>query len=148
MANPIATFDYALWVARYPEFSDVLEPVATMYFSEATIYHRNDGFGPVTDEGVQLTLLNMLTAHIAFINSGTNGNDPSPLVGPVTNASEGSVSVGVQPLQAPGTLGWLTQTKYGASYWYATAPYRTMRYRASPGRFFNPPVIWPYNPGC
>jgi Protein of unknown function (DUF4054) len=65
----IVQFDYARWIARYPEFAQVQQPTALEYFGEATLYLRNDGTGPVRDAETQLRLLNMLTAHIAALNA-------------------------------------------------------------------------------
>lgn len=122
-------FNYAAWVLRYPEFSNVSEGQATGYFNEATVYHRNDGGGPVNNATVQLTLLNMLTAHIAARYAASSDGQPaSPLVGRISNATEGSVSVQTQMDYPPGTPQWFVATKYGADYWTASAPYRTMRY--------------------
>lgn len=138
-------FDYAAWVARYPEFTAVTEPTADMYFAEASIYHDNSGCGPPADPTIQLALLNMMTAHVATLYAALSGIPASPLVGRISNATEGSVSVAVEGFQ--GVLGsqqWLIQTKYGASYWFATTPYRTMRYVPGPRRIFDPifpPVI-------
>jgi len=129
----VVQFDYNAWIARYPEFSTVPSNTATMYFNEATLYVRNDGGGPVADSNTQLTLLNMVTAHIACMNFGVGGQAPSPLVGRVSTASEGSVSIGVTADYQPGTPQWFVSTKYGAAYWAASAQYRTMRYsRALP----------------
>lgn len=136
------TFNYATWTARYPEFSDVSEPTAQAYFDEATIYHDNTGAGPVSDATRQLMLLNMLTAHIAFLYSGANGQGASPLVGRVSNASEGSVSVQAEMTSTPEALAdFYKQSKYGLSYWNATAFMRTARYIPGPRRIFSP---WPY----
>jgi hypothetical protein len=136
--SAVASFDYSAWIARYPEFSTVDEPTATAYFTEATIYHANDGSGPVANASQQLLLLNMLTAHLAQIYSGANGQDPSPLVGRINTASEGTVSVGAELPGLPGSAAWYSTTKYGLAYWAATAPYRTMRYRPGPRRIFDP----------
>ena len=126
------TFDYAKWVARYPEFAGVLEPAAQDYFDEATIYLRNDGGGPVPTAALQLLLLNMLTAHIAKIYATVNGIAPSGLVGAITNAAEGSVNVAVKVADVvPGTMAWFAQTPYGLSFWQATASFRTAVYRPS-----------------
>lgn len=138
-------FNYAAWVARYPEFAAVNEITADAYFAEASIYHRNDGGGPVEDATVQLALLNMMTAHVAQLYATINGVPASPLVGRVSNASEGSVSVATEGFQGVvGSQQWLTQTRYGSSYWFATTPYRTMRYLRGPQRVFDPlagPVV-------
>lgn len=139
----IVTFNYAAWVARYPEFAAVSQDTATLYFGEASIYHANDGGGPVADPNVQSALLNMVTAHIAARYSQAQGSpvpgqpqDANTPVGRIASASEGSVSAQFENLYPPGSAQWWQQTKYGSDYWNATKPYRTMRYRASPGRQF------------
>lgn len=134
----VVTFDYAGWVARYPEFAAVTQPLAQSYFDEATIYQANDGSGPVKTAAIQSTLLNMLTAHIAALYAAA-APGVSPLVGRISSATEGSVSVNVE-METTINSAWFMQTKYGASYWQATAGYRTMRYRVGCGSFFNQ---WP-----
>lgn len=126
------TFDYDVWAKRYPEFKTVDPVLAQAYFAEATLYLRNDGTGPVKDEAVQLTLLNMVTAHIAALNATIDGKEPSNLVGRITDASEGSVSVSVDKTALPGSAAWYAQTKYGMAFWQATRAYRLGDYRASP----------------
>jgi hypothetical protein len=86
----------------------------------------------VADAAVRSVLLNMLTAHIAALNSpGASG-----VVGRVSSASEGSVSVSAE-LAVPGSAAWFAQTRYGIAFWQATAQYRTATYRppAYPSRF-------------
>lgn len=136
----IATFSYATWVARYPEFAAVSEPLAQAYWDEATIYWANNGNGPVTTAAIQGTLLNMLTAHIAALYSprGDGTQDPGTPVGRISQASEGSVSVSTEADYPPGSPQWFQQTKYGASFWQATATYRTARFFTPVGRVFNP----------
>lgn len=137
----IVAFDYAKWAARYPEFSAVNQATAEEYFAEATMYHANDGGGPVCNSILQLTLLNMLTAHIAARYSAPGGGAQAAnsLVGRISNATEGSVSVGTQNEYGPGTVQWFQQTKYGSDYWNATKQFRTMRYRPRPGTSANYP---------
>lgn len=126
---PIAVFSYPTFVARYPEFAGIDPSLAAAYFAEATLYLRNDGTGPVQDAGQQLVLLNMLVAHIAKLNAlNADGSSASGLVGPITSATEGSVSVGSGLVVEAGTAGWFQQTSYGYAFWNATAPYRSMRY--------------------
>ncbi len=134
----VVQFDYNAWVLRYPEFASVAQPLATLYFDEATIYHRNDGGGPVEDTTVQSTLLNMLTAHIAARYATSNNKPASPLVGRINNATEGSVTVATDLTVPAGTAQWFAQSKYGLDYWAASAPYRTMRYLRGPRRNFGP----------
>lgn len=123
----IVAFDYNSFTARYPEFIPVPQMLVQAYWTEATIYCRNDGGGPIQDAASQGILLNMLTAHICKLNAAINGIESPQTVGRISNATEGSVSVGLA-YEMPGTAAWYAQTKYGAAYWAATAPYRTMRY--------------------
>lgn len=129
----VASFDYDKFIARYPEFSQtgsqpVSADLAQAYFDEATVYHRNDGSGPVATATTQLVLLNMLVAHLASLNTADGAGTPaSSAPGRVTSASEGSVSVSTE-YKGPDSAAWFTQTRYGAAYWQATAVYRTMRY--------------------
>lgn len=128
MTIAVVAFDPAGFVARYPEFASVLPATLSSYFTEATLYLNNTPSSRVSDPAQLALLLNMVTAHIAALYGGTNGEAASPLVGRVNAASEGSVSVGVAMDGVPGTAAWFMQTKYGASYWQATARFRTMRY--------------------
>lgn len=118
----VASFNYSAWVARYPEFSAVSQPLAQEYFDEATGLLNNTDCSPVRDVTVRLRLLNMLTAHIAALNGPTAGAAPSGLVGRISGATEGSVSVQTE-YQADARGAWFNQTKYGAAYWQAVKPY-------------------------
>lgn len=127
----IVTFDYPTWIAIYPEFTaTVSAPQAQQYFTLATSIHRNDGGGPVSDATQQLALLNMLTAHIAAMFAPPSAGQPaSSIVGRINSASQGSVSVqAAYSNNVTEQMAWFIQTKYGAMYWTATAPFRTMRY--------------------
>lgn len=124
----VVVFDPAAFVMRYQEFECQLPELLQAYFDEATIYLDNSEASLVVDVNVRRTLLWMLTAHIAAINGGVNGQAASPLVGRISNATEGSVSVQADMGQVPGSAAWFLQTKYGAAFWQASAPFRTMRY--------------------
>ncbi len=136
--------DFTAWQLLFPEFSNVSAEQYAMYFDMATQFCRNDGFGPVSKASIQIRLLNLMTAHWAQILSGTAGSDgASPLVGAITSASEGSVSVSVKNDYPSGTAQWYQQTKYGSAFYAATAPYRQMRYIAGP--YNNGAVVGPGN---
>lgn len=127
----IVQFNYAAWSATYPEFTATVSPTqAQSYFGLATTVHRNDGGGPVNDPAQQLQLLNMLTSHIAQMMAPPSpGQQPSQIVGRINSATQGSVSVqGAYSNNVSEQMAWFIQTKYGAMYWTATAPFRTMRY--------------------
>jgi hypothetical protein len=137
----VATFSFSAWQSAYPEFSTtvITSAQAQNYFNIATIYFRNDGGGPVQDPTMQLTLLNMLTAHVAFLAVGNN-NGPSSasqgIVGRISSATQGSVSVSAELSNVPQAAAYYAQSEYGWTFWNATAPFRTMNYRSSVGRRF------------
>ena len=152
----VVAFSYLAWLAAYPEFMPyslgppvvpsgpvpVTSDQASNYFAMATAIHTNDGSGPVNNAGLQLTMLNALTAHFAkLLATPLGATQASDIVGRISNASEGSVSVQTENDYPPGSAQWFQQTKYGAAYWTATAPYRMMRYHPGPRRVMNP---WPY----
>ena len=139
--TPPVVFDPAGFVARYPEFAALTTAQLTAYFSEACLYCANSTSNPAYCAGVLPQLLNMMTAHVAWLYAPQAGGLPaptgspaSPLVGRITNASEGTVSVATANDYPPGSVQWYQQTTYGASYWAATAQFRTMQYRTSPRR--------------
>lgn len=135
----VVVFDFSVWSARYPEFPSVTLTQANAYFTEATLYCDNSDASRILDLGQRGALLNMLVAHIAKLNTGDDSDDEgaSSLVGRISSASEGSVSVSVDLGGAPGSAYWFAQTKYGLAYFQATARYRRMRYRPGPQRFFS-----------
>lgn len=130
----VVTFDPAAWKLQFPEFVYLTDPQATGYFNMATGVQRNDGGGPICVAAVQLSMLNVLTAHVAAlfapVNSG--GTPSSPLVGRISDATEGSVSVSTQNEYPPGTAQWFQQTKYGSMWYVMSAPYRLGRYIPNP----------------
>ena len=143
-------FSYSAWIARYPEFSAIEQATAQEYFNEATIYWNNDGTGPVTNPVVQSMLLNMLTGHIAALYSQSQ-NDPEPgtakdantPVGRMSNATQGSITAAFA-LTPTNAQEYYAQTKYGMSFWGATAQYRRARYIRGQ---LQPGGIGPYGPG-
>lgn len=142
----VVAFDYGAWAARYPELAaSVSQPQAQGYWNEAGLYLDNTASSLVTDDSVggqRATLLNMVTAHIAQLNAYQNGQAASPLVGRISSATEGSVTVQASMDAQPGSAAWWQQTKYGAAYWAATSHYRTARYRPGPQRQFNSYRPW------
>ena len=129
MTTGIVTFDPIAFATRYPEFGNVGDALLQAYFDEVTLaYLDNTEASRVQQVEQRSVLLNMLVAHVAALNAGVNGQAPSPLVGRVNTASEGSVSVGTDMGAVPFTAAWFLQTKYGASFWQATAQFRTMQY--------------------
>lgn len=127
-------FDPAAFKARYPEFTAVADPTLQACFDEAGLYLSNADNSPVQNVTRRATLLNMLTAHIAYIGGALNSDGMPRPVGRVSQAAEGSVSAGFEYL-TPGTHAWFTQSQYGAAFWQATTSLRGFRYIAQPTRY-------------
>lgn len=128
MTTGVVIFDPAAFIVRFPEFSTVSTSVLTSLFGEATLLLDNTECSPIPQIEQRTPLLWLLTAHLTALNVGVNGAAPTPLVGRINTASEGSVSVGAEYGPPSGTSAWYLQTKYGAEYWQLTASIRTMRY--------------------
>lgn len=130
MSNP-AVFNYAAWVATFPEFSAVSQNTATNYFAIAMAVQP--GLNNVSDEqGLQTAYINMLVAHVAALFSNADGTPSASntLVGRLSSVSEGSVSAQAEyAAQVGQSMAWYVQTKYGALYWQATANFRSATYR-------------------
>lgn len=136
----VVTFDYAAWALRYPEFDATVDAAAAGYcFDEATLYLNNTPASPVWDLNVRRQYLWMITAHIAQLQYGSSLVPKSGLVGRIEQATEGSVNVTIRYPDQSGQAAWFAQTQYGASFWAATASFRTFRYRPGPVR-----NMWPY----
>lgn len=138
----VAVFDYAKWIARFPALvSDVPEPTAEEYFTEATVYLDNTDSSLVADVAQRLLLLNLLVAHIAILNGAGPGGAAAAggMVGRISNASEGSVSITADFKAQPGSEQWYAQTPPGAQYWAMTAQYRTMQYVPGPQPYLGVP---------
>ncbi len=124
-------FDPVAFKARYPEFTAVSDATLGACFTEAGLYLSNADNSPVQNVTRRAILLNMLTAHVAYLGGKLSPDGMPRPVGRTSNASEGSVSAGFEYL-TPGTHAWFTQTQYGAAFWQATSSLRGFRYRARP----------------
>lgn len=121
----VVTFDYTAWSALFPQFSNLTEDqVEQVVLPLAVQYNRNDGGGPICDAGVQTQALNLMVAHCAQILFGSATQKVSPLVGRVSSATEGSVSVDTDYGGQPASAAWFNQTPYGAAWWVLVKPYR------------------------
>ena len=114
-------FDSTLFLSRYPEFCGVLTGTLEAYFAEATLYLNPTDSSIVQDHGQRAVLLNMVTAHIAALAN-------RDLVGRISSATEGSVTVAADMGAISGTQAWFSQTRYGAAFWAATVKYRSFQY--------------------
>lgn len=136
-----AVFEYQTWAFQFPELAVSVPPgQAAGYFARACNFISNTPMSPIQDIPTRTTLLYLATAHIAALNATLNGQAPTGLVGRISSATEGSVSVSTD-LQVPGSAAWWGQTRYGYECWSAMAPYRTFRYAPNPR-----PVVQPWPP--
>jgi Protein of unknown function (DUF4054) len=162
----IVTFDPAAFVLLYPEFAGfitdpgppALSPILTKEFGLAQLLLNNSCGSRVRDANNRETLLDLLVAHLAFLDVGTNdgaGNivPPPGVIGRINTATEGAVSVGAE-FQAPpnANQAYFIQSKYGALYWTLTAKYRTLLYIGAPQGCgpspFNNGPVGPFGGDC
>ena len=127
-------FNPAAFKARYPEFTAVADLSLTACFDEAELYLSNADNSPVQNLNRRAILLNMLTAHVAYIGGLLSADSMPRPVGRLSQASEGSVSAAFENL-APGSASWFQQSQYGAAVWQATTSLRGFRYVAQPTRY-------------
>ena len=115
--------------------ANVSQPLAQLYFNEAALFVSNTGRHQRVRIWVLPYLLNLMTAHLAWLyaprdangNPSSSGENAPMVVGQMTAATEGSVNISTAP-QSFDTAEWFAQTKYGFEFWQATAPARTFRY--------------------
>jgi hypothetical protein len=127
------TFDPAAFTAQFPAFATVPADTLTSYFDMATLYLNNSPFSIVQNLTARAAMLNLITAHIAFLlgrAAGSNG-DNAALVGQVASAGEGSVNVSLVSIQAKNAAFW-AQSQYGMMFWQMALPYRSFRYMPAP----------------
>ena len=127
----VVVFDVAAFKARYREFENVQDTLLTSCFAEAGLYLANTDASRVQNIVRRGLLLNMITAHIAYIGGALSADGQTRPVGRVAQAAEGSVSASFEYL-TPGTQSWFAQSQYGAAYWQASMSYRSFAYRSRP----------------
>ena len=134
----VAVFNPSVFLGRYPEFTAAYTANPALFasmFSEAGLYLNNTDCSPVQDVGLRGTLLNMLTAHIAFLSGALTADGQPRPVGRITSASEGAVNASFDyPATTPGSGPWFAQSQYGIAFWQATTCYRGARYFPQPTR--------------
>lgn len=136
----VVVFNPATFRELYPEFSSASDTLLTALFNQAcALYLDNTDESVVQDVNEREQLLMLLVAHLCTLRGlGKDGQGSSSgLVGRITSASEGSVSVSVDSSGSNDESWWYLQTPWGAAYWQATSPYRSMVYHpgASPSRY-------------
>jgi hypothetical protein len=143
----IVVFDYEEWIATYPSFATVPQAAVASNFTAATLMLENSCCSVVSDAPTRQQLLYLLTAHITALLNGVNGQPPQGVVGRISNATEGAVSVAVAYSSSVSqSEAYFTQTPWGAQYWQSTLPFRSARYVPGPNNCGNYPsanYAWP-----
>lgn len=104
------TFDLVSFKASFPALATVAPESLAVFFTNATVF-LGAYDGCLLSGDVLQRCLNLLTAHLAQTsNLLTSGQSQ---VAPIVSATQGSVSVSMQP--PPATSGW--------KYWLASTPY-------------------------
>jgi hypothetical protein len=133
---PVVTFNPAVFLGRYPEFTAAYNANPALYqsfFDEAGLYVNNTSLTVVQNYTKLGVYLNMVTAHIAFLAGQLSADGQARPVGRVSSATEGSVSASFEDVgPTPGTGAWFLQSQYGAAFWQATTCYRGMQYSPQP----------------
>jgi hypothetical protein len=151
----VVVFVPADFKASFPSFATVADAALAMSFQLATLQLSNGCGSRIKDAAKRELFLNLLTAHITALKDGENGQPPAGIVGRVSSATEGSVSVKSE-VDTSGVYGkdYYAQTQWGFMYWNATAKFRTMVYIAAPpvcadfnGGLGFPGAFWPNNSG-
>ena len=132
----VAVFNSVLFLRRYPEFTAAYNANPTLFvsmFAEAGLYLNNTPTSIVQDVALRTVLLNMLTAHIAFLGGVLTADGQPRPVGRVSSANEGAVGASFDFTPAtPGSGAWFAQTQYGVAFWQATTNLRGARYFPQP----------------
>lgn len=140
----VAVFNYTQWAALFPELAgSVTSPVAGSFFSIAELLVDNTDCSAIPDADKRLVVMNYAVAHLAKLAGyplqvGQTVPSPSGLVGRVSSATEGSVTVATDYGPMRENQAWWLQTQYGATFWQLTRATRTARYVAAPPRYFGP----------
>ena len=99
------------------------------YFIEAAMLLNNTSKSCVKSLAEREVLLFLLVAHFAVLQQRVEGDNE--VVGRISSASQGSVSVSLDNGQTTLSDKWYQQTPYGSKYWALTAKYRSFLYIAT-----------------
>lgn len=135
----IVTFDPVEFREFYPKYTEKIATDAQLenFFNTAVMLIGNDDnsrFPYDPDAGVydRKTLLYLLVCHLATLNTWQVGQ-----TGPLTSASQGSVSIGYGQAQM-GTAEWYGLSQCGQTFWALTLKYR------KGGLIYTPSNFHPY----
>ncbi|VBB13407.1 DUF4054 domain-containing protein [Burkholderia stabilis] len=135
MSTPtgVVAFDPAAFRAAFPAFTGLSDAILTGYFAMACIFLNNSPASVVQDLTVRAQLLNLITAHLAFLMGRASSGDGSSaaVVGQMVSAGEGTVNASFAQVQSKNAEFW-AQSQYGLTFWQMVLPFRTFRYFPAP----------------
>jgi len=124
----IVTFDPAAFAQAFPAFASVPAGALSNNFALAQLQLENDCCSVVCDAPTRASLLNLITAHITALLNGVNGQPPQGVVGRISQAQQGSVSVQTEFESESEAAAYYAQTPWGLQYWQSTLRWRTAHY--------------------
>lgn len=120
----VVVFDRSRFQAAYPDVQ-ATDAQLDMWFTQAESLLNNTDSSIVRNLKEREMLLFLLVRHYAALSGRTAQGG---LVGRISSASEGSVSVSAEMGGSSANAAWYLQTPYGADFWQLTAKYRRFRY--------------------
>ena len=125
----IVVFNLDNFRALYPQFSNVSDTLLPLIFTEAELLFDNTEYSCIQNVDRRELILYMVMAHILYLQYGdADGNGGSTLVGRVSSATEGSVSVSSSLDGLGNTSAYWSQSPYGLLFWQATKVCRMPKY--------------------
>ena len=118
----------AAGTAGVPPDINTTAGILAQNFQLATLQLNNSYGSIVQDAPTRAYLLNLLVAHLTQLIYGIDGQAPTGVVGRISSANQGSVSVQTEFQTQSEAAAFYVQTQFGAIYWQSTAIYRTARY--------------------
>lgn len=122
----VVVLDICRFRELYPELPETTPDVKIeFWFLQAQTIINNSDCSIVKDSKEREMLLFLLMRHFAALEERASQGG---LVGRISSATEGSVSVSADMGGVSGNVAWFMQTPWGANYWQMTAKYRGFRY--------------------
>jgi len=125
MPNGVVEFNVAEFRELYPKITNS-DLQLEQFFLEAELLFNNTEKSCVKDVAKRKIYLYLIVAHLATLQAQLDGGNT--LVGRLSSATTGSVSVSSDYGQLGKNEKFWVQTPYGAKYWMLTAQFRTSLY--------------------
>lgn len=121
----VVVFDPAEFRDLYPSVKGT-DAQLEMHFKFAVWLLGNNECSLVKDLDMRKHFLYLLVAHMATLDQRTE--EGNSVVGRVSSATEGTVSIGLDYGEMNDNARWYLQTPYGAKYWQMMKQFRSMLY--------------------